>query len=40
MLAEWEYGKYELAHYNAAIITLRQLRDSIDKWTTTGDEPQ
>lgn len=39
MLSEWEYGKYELKHYNAAIITLRQLRDSIDKWAKAQDEP-
>jgi hypothetical protein len=39
MLAEWEYGKYALPHYNAAILTLRALRDSLEKWAITQDEP-
>ena len=38
-LSEWDHGKYELKHYNAGIITLRQLRDSIDKWAKALDEP-
>jgi hypothetical protein len=38
MLAEWEYGKYELQHYNAAILTLRHLRDSLEKWAITQNE--
>ncbi len=38
MLAEREYGKYELNHYNEAILTLRALRDSIEKRAITQDE--
>jgi hypothetical protein len=39
MLAEWEYGKYALPHYNVAILTLRALRDSLENWAITRDAP-
>ena len=38
MLDRWEYQEYTLAHYNGAIITLRQLREALEKWAITQDE--
>ena len=31
--------KYVLPHYNAAILTLRALRDSIETWAIAQDAP-
>ena len=37
MLEHWEYQEYTLAHYNGAILTLRHLRDALEKWAITQD---
>jgi predicted ATP-dependent endonuclease of OLD family len=39
MLAEWEYGEYEVKQYNGAIVALRALRGSLEKWAITQDAP-
>jgi hypothetical protein len=39
LVDEWEYGHYKLQHYNKAILTLRGLRDGLDKYFRELETP-